>query len=366
MRFLIESERRQAQLDFIASGREFEVGEPWLCPLPLAELRTLDRHHPAVQAVHDGGLTAVVFKVRANGRDWAVKRARTPCLVQNVDGQTSFLNELQRRSELAALKARPDGSERFAGLVDTVYGSLRHGLVVSPWIDGDLLRTWDERRLQQVFDTGRELVRAGFFEWDFCAGNVIDTGEQVRLFDFGYMYRFDPLRQFNSAGDGTSVPHCHLAERIETRHAFGAWVALDEAHALAAFRQEKTIAHATYRRLRRELAGDGASPPVLQWLDRIADDWQAALEGDLHGLWLREGWRSHTLDLEDDLGGKTCTPTTLQRADWLLAALHAHHRTLAAQGAFRGEDAGQSAEALRSRYAARRQEAEGLQVRRAA
>ncbi|MET0350182.1 MAG: hypothetical protein ABW067_10375 [Rhizobacter sp.] len=366
MDILIESERRQSQLDFVASGRDVEVGDLAACPLPIAELKALDVHHPAVRAVFDGGLTALVFKVHANGRDWAVKRARSPCLVQGVDGQTSFVNELQRRAELAALKALPGGDARFTGVVDTVYGSLAHGIIVSPWIDGEILRTWDERRLRQVFDTGRELVRAGFFEWDFCPGNLMDDGRQVWLFDFGYMYRFDPLRQFNSAGDGSAAPQCHLAERIESRHAFGAWLDLPDAEALAAFRQEKEIALATFHRLREELAVDGATTTVLAWLDGITAGWRAGLEGDLRALWLCEGWRSHTIDLEDDLHGETCTPNTLRRVDWLLAALRDHHGLLSARGAFAGNDAGQPADVLRSRYAAKRREAEGYQVRRAA
>lgn len=366
MSVLIESERRRAQLDFVASGRDVEVGEAWLAPLPVADLLTLDARHPAVRGVFDGGLTAIVYKVRANGRDWAVKRARTPCLVQNVDGQTSFLNELQRRAELAVLKARPGGRERFAGIVDTVWGSLKHGIIVSPWIDGEPITAWTPRRLEQAYDIGRELVRAGFFEWDFSPGNVLDDGRQVHLYDFGYMYRFDPLTQFNTAGDGFAAPQCHLAERLETRHLFGAWLGLDEREALAAFRDAKTVSLAAYRRLHDELAADGASARVLAWLRGIADRWDTALGGDLHALWLSEGWRSHVIDLEDDLGGKTCTPNTLRRVDWLLDALRRHHPALVAQDAFLSGDVGVPRDTLVDEYTAKRALAEGWQVRRAA
>lgn len=366
MSLTFEAARRQSQLDFVASGRDIELGNLADCPLPLADMKALHAGHPAVRAVHDGGLTAVVYKVHANGRHWAVKRARAACLVQNVDGQTSFLNELQRRAELGALKAQPGNEHRFPGIIDTVYGSLKHGIVVSPWIDGQPVRTWNTRRLTQLFDTGRELVRAGFFEWDFCAGNVIDDGDQVWLFDFGYMYRFDPLRQFNSAGDGTTVPLCHLAERIETRHAFGAWLELSPQAALDAFRAEKTIALATYRRLHAELKADGATPRVLDWLAGIIDGWQTGLDVDLQPLYMREGWRSHALDLEDDLHGRTCTPATLRRADWLLDALRTHHAALASHGVLFGDDVGLSREALIAVYADKRREAEALQVERVA
>ena len=364
MAILIESERRRSQLDRLASGRELEVGEPWLAPLPPSVLASLDERHPAVRGVFDGGLTAVVYRIHVDGRDWAVKRARTPCLVRNVDGQTSFLNELQRRAELAALKAQPGGRERFAGLVDTVWGSLRHGVIVSPWIDGQPIARWTPRTLRQAYRLGRELVRAGFFEWDFSPGNVLDDGREVHLFDFGYMYRFDPLRQFNSAGDGRAAPQCHLAERLETRHLFGSWLGLPDGEALAAFREAKVCALDAYRQLAAELAADGASAEVRAWLDGIIARWAAALAGDLHPLWRCEGWRSHVIDLEDDLGGRTCTPDTLRRVDWLLAALDTDHATLAAHGALFGDDVGRSRERLHADYTARRAQAAEWQVPR--
>lgn len=362
----LESKRRRQQLAFVSSGQELAWGDAGNAPLTLVDLRTLHPKHAAVREVHDSGLTAIVYKVHAKGRDWAVKQARPKCLVKNVDGQTSFLNELQRRTELAVLMTQPGGSGCWLALPETVYASLRHGVIVSPWIAGSPVDEWSERALRQLFDTGRELVRAGFFEWDFCPGNVLDDGQQIRLFDFGYMYRFDPLRHFNSAGSGTSVPQCHLAERIETRHVFGWLLKLEQTQgmdaALAAFRLEKSIALDTYERLYSELAQDGASTSVLDWLAQIMGGWRAALSGDLPGLYLREGWRSHTLDLEDDLHGQTCTPSTLKRADWLLAALQQSHAALAGCGVFNGGDAALSQSALLAAYQRKRDAAQGFQI----
>ncbi len=364
----LEAARRRWQLAFLASGQELALGDESQAPLPAEALRALRPGHPAVREVHASGLTAMVYKLHDKGHDWAVKQARPECLVKNVDGQTSFLNELQRRTEFAALMAAPGGAERWRALAETRYASLHQGVIVSPWIAGHAVESWSERSLFQLFDAGRELVRAGFFEWDFCPGNVLDDGVQIRLFDFGYMYRFDPLRQFNSAGSGTSVPQCHLAERIETRHVFGWLLKLEQAQgidaALAAFRLEKTIALDTYERLHAELAQDGASATVLHWLAHIARGWRAALAGDLHGLYLREGWRSHTFDLDDDLHGQTCTPSSLKRADWLLATLEHWHTALAASGAFMGGDATLSQPELLAHYQRKRAAAQGFQIER--
>jgi hypothetical protein len=357
----IEHQRRQRQLDWVASGRDLVVGHAADCPLPPSELMRLDARHPAVRELHDSGLTAEVFRVHARGRDWAVKRARSACKVQGVDGQTSFLNEVQRRSEMAALPAlqRP-------GLSPTVYASLKQGLIVSPWIAGTPVRDWDETGLRQLFDSGLALLRAGFFEWDFCPGNVLRDERQVWLFDHGYLYRFDPLRHFNSAGTGLSAPQHHLAERIESRHVFGWLLRLEHERgadaALRAFRMEKSIALEAYERLRHELAVDGATATVLQWLDGLCAEWRTALAGSLPELYLREGWRSHATDLDDDLKGRTCTPTTLQRADWLLEALRLHHPALAAHGVWPAAEAALDRPGLIALYERRRRQAVKYQL----
>jgi hypothetical protein len=176
------------------------------------------------------------------------------------------------------------------------------------------------------------------------------------------MYRFDPLRHFNSGGNGTTVPMCHLAERIESRHVFGTWLGQDPAEVQGSFRLAKSVALATYRQLHAELKTDGATAQVLDWLAGIADGWEQALAGDLHGLYLREGWRSHVTDLEDDLQGRTCTPKTMLRVDWLLDAVRQHHATLLAQGGLFDGDEARSHDDLIARYTAKRREAEGLQV----
>ncbi len=297
------------------------------------------------------------------GAAYALKKARPNCLVQNLDGQTSFLNELQRRAEIDALRQRHGG---FSGIVPTLYGSLAQGIILSPWLNGGTLQDWDERKLIQLFASGAELCRRGLFEWDFCPGNLIDDGRQLWLFDFGYMYRFNPLTQFNSAGQGNDVPEHHLAERIETRGYF-AWLLEQEQTrgqdaALAAFRLEKEIAIEAYRQLRLELAADGANGDVLGWLDGLGQQWRQALRGDGEVLYWQEGWRSHRLDLDDDIRGQTCTPRTLARCDWMLNALQGNFDALRSSGALAHETIRPERGALLDHYRRLRSQAEDFQI----
>jgi hypothetical protein len=359
----LDAQRHLAQDAFLASGQGLVIGSLDDCPLPPAQLTALTADSPYVVRRIESGLTAYVFQIRVDGRDYALKQARLACLVQNQDGQTSFLNELQRRADIAALTAAAGG---FSRIIPALYGALAEGIIVSPWVQGRSDIVWDERTLTQVFDSGRELVENGLFEWDYCPGNLIDDGRQVWLFDFGYNYRFDPLTQFNSAGHGDDVPMFHLAERFETRNFFAYLLTLEQTAgqdaALAAFRQEKRVALATYERLRANLVQRGAVPKVLGWLDGIMAGWRAALAGDLAGLYLKEGWRSHHLDLDDDLRGQTCTPRTLVRCNWLLATLAEHFDALVAEGTLLHADVDCDRATLLTRYQHFRAEAQRFQI----
>ncbi|MCK6551009.1 hypothetical protein L6R52_34545 [Myxococcota bacterium] len=339
-----ERARRAAQLDFVARGAELEVGDPSACPIAVDELARVDGDEPFVVASLGGGLTARVFRLRAAGRDWTLKRARVPALVQNVDGQTSFLNEAQRRADFAAEKERPGGAERFSAIVDTRYASFRRGVLLSPWIEGVTVADWDERRLTQLFAALVELLAAGYFEWDLCPGNILDDGQRLWLFDFGYMYRFDPRTELNS--NGLETPLFHGAERFETRN-FSAHLLRLEARAgadaaLAAFRMEKSIAVDAYAHLVERLRARHATPAVLGYFEALLARWTAALAGDLAPLYFAESWRSHRLDVDDDLRGQTCTPFTRTRLGWLRDAARDRHADLVALDAFFGEDAHQT------------------------
>lgn len=361
----LETRRQAAQLAFVASGQDLRVGDPHRSPWPLTELAALTPEHPAVRATFEGGLTARVLRLQsADGRDWTLKQARRPARVRNADGQTSFLNELQRRADVLALKQRDPG--RWRGLVDTTVGSLQHGVLLSPWIEGQPVAQWDARCLRQVLELAGALWLEGLFEWDLCAGNLLDDGQQLTLFDFGYQYRFDPLQHFNSAGQGTDQPLFHPAERFETRCFAAHCLQLERAQgldaALAAFRLEKEVAVAVYEDLLAQSQRRGAAPMVLNWLEGLIQRWRQALTGDLAALYLAENWRSHGIDLHDDLSGQSCTPQTLQRADWLLNALAQHGPTLQAQGALLWDDAGRSLAELRTHYQGLRAQAEGFQL----
>lgn len=308
-------EARQAEhLAWQRSGRDCQFGDASALPWSVAELARMTPDHAAVRAVHDGGLTARVLRLHTPAGDFALKQARPLCKVRNADGQTSFLNELRRHAELA--QARAAGTA-LPGIVAPLFGSLRHGFVLSPWIEGGPADLTDPRCASSLLESAFALMRQGCFEWDYSPGNLIDDSQRVWLFDFGYCYRFDPLTQFNSAGNGTEHPQFYVVERIEARNLFGAL--LDHPDPEAAFLRFRTLAHTACTAWLAELHARGAAAAMQDdWRQRL-DHWAEQLAHGPTALYLAAARAAHETDLHDDLSGQSCTPRTLRRIDWLLA-----------------------------------------------
>lgn len=364
----VEHARQHYNLGLLQSDTELALGSDVGLPWRVGELAQVNGSEPYVIRKFDSGLTALVYQLRADGKDYALKLARPECLVRNVDGQTSFLNKLLCRQRIESLRAQVSASDRSAldAVTKTYVGSLRYGVLLTEWVNGNSIDIWDRGRLQKFFAAGTALLEAGLFEWDFSPGNLLDDGENIRLFDFGYMYPFDPRRHFNSAGNGDTEPMFHLAERFETRNYFAYLLSLENVQgvdaALAAFRIEKEVVCEAYRDLAQNLARKGATPMVRDWLWRIISDWETSLECDLYQLYLKEGWRSHVLDLDDDLRGETCTSMTLRRCEWLLDTLKKHYADLKAFDAFFWQDRDLSSEKLAEAYQDRHQRAQRHQI----
>ncbi len=316
-----EQLRHESQQRFVASNEEIEVGDAGHCPLPVATLLQTTANSEYMTQANTSGLTAHVYKVHADGRDWTLKLARDESLVRNIDGQTSFLNEVQRRRDFQVLKDNPSTCNEFFHVVETTYASFRKGIMLSPWIVGKHLDTFDEKVLLQLFDTLINFELHGFIEWDLCPGNILYDGEYITLFDFGYCYAFDPLSEYNSSG--LELPLFHSIERLETRNFFGFLLVRENqwgrAEIMALFELEKRLALEAYRRKYRWLKKQGASETVLAWKEAILKRWHQGLanQAALEDLFLLESWRSHVFDVGEDLSGKSCTPMTLKRIDKL-------------------------------------------------
>lgn len=329
--------RRKAQLEFLASGSEIEAGDPSLLPLSLHELLEVSETSPCVEKHIGSGLTAGVFRLDIGGRRWNLKKKRNEILVKNADGQTSFLNEVQRRRDFELLKKKDAGA--FKGVVDTAYASLRHGIIVSPWIEGAPVKRYTRAVISDLFNTLYHIETAGLFEYDLCPGNILLQNDgTVRLFDFGYMYPFSPLREYNA--DGMELPIFHPVERFETRSFMQYLMDIEDsagrAAALDEYRVEKEAAVEYYHRILRWLNSNGADPAIISWKSGIVELWEKGLAtaAALEDLYSLESLRSYILDIHDDVGGRSCTPETLKKADRVVSAFEAGRVTPSGLPAF--------------------------------
>lgn len=333
----MEKFRQQQQLAFVKSKQNIEVGCLKNVGISLNELKSITPDSSYVVQHFTSGLTAEVYQLLINGKHWTLKRKRPVSLVNNVDGQTSFLNEVQRRRDLTELKKQnPDG---FESIVDTQYASFIDGIILSPWIEGKAITHLNQDIFEQIFTTIVTLELSGLFEWDFCPGNILlDNKNKIKLFDFGYMYAFNPKKHLNS--NGLDTPLFHGVERFETRFFFDLLLKnpenLNEAQLFALYRLEKQCALAAYVNKYKRLVAINAESEILHRQQQTNERWQQALENDdaLKKLLLIEQFRSNILDLLDDIHGQSCTKYTLKKVDLVLHLLNTYFAKLTASDAF--------------------------------
>ena len=361
-----EAFRRKSQLEFVASDQDLTVGEEALLPMSLEALQNTNQSSEYVLESYDAGLTGVVYHICIAGKHYNLKLKRKESLVQNTDGQTSFLNEVQRRRDFQLLKNNPNTKEKFGHVVSTIYASYRKGIILSDWIAGQLLDEFNEAILNQIFTTVVNFELHGFIEWDLCPGNILYDGKSIHLFDFGYCYQFDPLTEYNSSG--LMAPMYHSVERLETRHFFGHLLQKEDVwtlrEILSLFELEKRLALQAYEYKYKVLLKAGATDTVLNWVESFINRWRLGVSSPtaLEDLYLVESFRSHLLDINDDLSGKTCTPMTLKRINKIKDILSNQFEVLEKLDGFLFEDKNKTKAQLIERTAKQQQDALNYQI----
>ncbi len=357
--------RQQAQQNFDASDENLIVGQEQDCPISVQALADINEHSVHVVDVIRSGLTAEVFHLRIDGQDYNLKKRRMQAKVNNLDGQFSFLNEVQRRHDLQALKQHPQAQRRFTHIVPTIYANYRLGIILSPWIEGGHIQQLTSELVDQLFDTLQACEEHGLMEWDLCSGNLlVDKEQQIWLFDFGYMYPYEPKQDFKS--NGLSDPIFHMVERFETRFFFG-WLlgqSLSVAQQLELYFMLKTRAIRVYQNKLQWLKKHSADFAVIEHFEKILSTWQWAIvnQSNLVSLFQLESFRSHVLDIEDDLEGKSCTPLTLKRIEAVQNVLATNFDYIAENGGLFYANADKTQQQLMAIYAEKRQLAEHHQV----
>ena len=334
--------RRKSQLYFLTSRQEIEVGNVKDLPVSVAEIEHIDEYSECVEQVFSSGLTAIVYKLKIDGKYYNLKKKRKEILVLNTDGQTSFLNEIQRRLDFE--EAKKHNPENFRGIVETIYASLTKGFILSEWIEGEFITHFSKDIFSSIFQTLFEVEKIGLFECDLSLPNMlVDNNNRVHFFDFGYMYPYNPLQHFNS--DGKEIPIFHMAERLESRCLMQYLMDIENHQninsALNAFKITKESALEIYIKKAYWLEKNMADNDVIVWQKHFIQLWENGLcnQDNLNDLYELESFRSYVLDVYDDVSGKSCTRATLQKADKILQKITNHYDFLKKnQGLFWGDE----------------------------
>jgi hypothetical protein len=134
------NKRQEEMILFDESNKNIIIGDSSTLPLSLEQLLDIDflKENGYIKQVYDNGLTATVYKLFINNEFYNMKIKREHSLVKNVDGKTSFLNEVLRRQNME--KIRKDNILINQGVVKTLYCNYRKGILFSKWIEGSLSR----------------------------------------------------------------------------------------------------------------------------------------------------------------------------------------------------------------------------------
>lgn len=312
---------RLRKLKIIKNNTEITVGLKQNLPIDFQKLINTDENSEYFENLYSGGLTAKVFKLKIKNVFYNLKKKRPVISVQGTDGQTSFLNEIERRLDFEIFKK--EGDLDFSGIVDTIYASLKNGFIFSPWIEGKIPEDFTKKEIKNLFGTLLNMEKKGLFEWDLCPGNILITPDnKIKLFDFGYCYRFNPLKNYNS--EEKDLPVFHMAERFETRNYMQLLLNTEELsgiqQTLKKYRYEKEAAAEIYEEKIYWLERKKADNDILKFYKNIISEWKNSFVSEeiLYNLYKKESFRSYILDAEDDLKGETCTKNTLLKIKKIL------------------------------------------------
>jgi len=336
------TDRRNFQLSFLQSKQEIEVGNKLQLPLSIPEIEAINENSKYVEQCYSTGLTAIVYKLKIDGKHYNLKKKRNEILVKNIDGQTSFLNEVQRRKNFETFKLQEP--EKFENIVNTIYASLIHGFILSEWVEGEFITDFNQHNLTDIFKTHIEIEKKGLFECDLSLGNLIlDVNNKVRFFDFGYMYPYNPLIHFNS--DGKELPIFHLCERLESRALMQYLMDLEIENNMPkmidTYKLTKQTAITFYNNKLDWLINNRADTEVVNWYKGFIKLWEYSLKNtdNLLNVYQLESFRSYVLDVHDDVSGKSCTERTLKKTNKILDKIHNNFDFLKANnGLFWGDE----------------------------
>ncbi|HPO49969.1 MAG TPA: AarF/UbiB family protein, partial [Spirochaetota bacterium] len=314
-------ERQNYQIKFLSSDKDIEVGNEKNLPLDINIIQNIDKDSKYVTQYFGGGLTSEVFKLKIDDKFYALKKKRDTSIVQNIDGQTSFLNEVQRRSDFERLKK--ENPKIYEGIVDTIYASYKRGIILSKWIEGEEIQKYDADIFEEIFKTLFYMESEGIFEYDMINGNLLLTPDKkVVMYDFGYTYTFDPLTEYNP--DGIEVDIFHGAERFETRcfmqHLKDIENNLGIEKTLSLFKEEKKVAAKWYKIKIEKLKEKKAKGYIIDYYKRFVEIWEKSISNkeELLKIYRLESFRSFLLDVYDDVHGKTCNVDTLEKINTVI------------------------------------------------
>jgi hypothetical protein len=213
-----------------------------------------------------------------------------------------------------------------------------------------------------------EVEKEGLFECDLSSPNLlVDKHSIVHFFDFGYMYPYNTLTQYNS--DGKVNPIFHVAERLESRFLMQHLINLETKtslnNSLKIYKIAKETALEIYSEKLNWLIDNKADDDIIHWQKGLITLWENGLKNvdTLLNIYDLESFRSYVLDVNDDLSGRSCTLDTLLKIDGILCKIQSKFDFLSKNNGLFWGDENLTKQALIHKYTKIKEEAIRFQLK---
>jgi hypothetical protein len=197
------------------------------------------------------------------------------------------------------------------------------------------MKNYTRNDLKMLFGLLYELDINGFFEWDLCKGNILKSKNSFKLFDFGYMYKFDPLKELNN--EGFTASGFYPIERFETRSYLHVLRDMKQEEAFVRYRELKEETVNYYEKKIAFLKEKDAMEQVILFYVNMVEELNFILDKDdlVEQAFIKNIYRATRLDIEDDISGKSCSKYTIEKIDYIMVLVEEYFDILS--GMFEGK-----------------------------
>ena len=303
------------------------------------------------------GTDGIIYKIRnKHAKEFALKVKKQKYMLETHE-ENPYNHELEIRRQLY--------NRRIKGIIPTIYASTKDGILLSEWNTGCFIENQlpskggiNKEKIESALNVLLELEMKGFFDWYVNINNILYVEDEAYLFDFGYMYTFDVLTEFNP--NGIKEPYFSMFQIYQDKHLMHYVTRLEKLSqkkvAFDIYRAYITLLEKAYDKKIATLLKLGSASYIINENKRKQAFIRKVLMQDsntaytLKSQYIIDKYRSHKLNIESNRRGKYYNNIFLTRCHLMIELIEESYEMLKINDAFLWEDIGYKKEKLLENY----------------